>query len=105
MQRDLNMIRQIMRDVEELQHQFGSAQNESLAGSTRGRDAGKPERRRDRNTAAAVVEALRMQSAFGAEAGRRLLTRRGIAAQVAEPALAGRRDRRQVPDRRLATHA
>lgn len=104
MQRDLNMIRQIMRDVEALQHQFGSAQNEALpAASLRGRDASRPERRQDRASAATVTEALRMQSAFGAEAARRLLTRRGIAAKVAERALAGRRDARQVPDRRLAS--
>jgi hypothetical protein len=96
------MIRQIMRDVEELQHQFGSAQNESLASNSRAREDTRPERRQDRDSAAAVAEALRMQTAFGAAAARRLLTRRGIAAEVAERALAGRRDQRQVPDRRLA---
>lgn len=102
MQRDLNLIRQIMRDVEELQHQFGSAQNEPLSSSRRARNETRPDRRQDRAGAAAVAEALRMQTAFGAEAARRLLSRRGIAAHVVQRALAGRRDPRQVPDRRLA---
>lgn len=61
------------------------------------------ERRSNRATAAAIQEALRMKSAFGAFAARQLLNRYGFAPALAERVLAGRYDPRQAPDRPLRT--
>jgi hypothetical protein len=58
MKRDLDLLRQIMRDVEELQQQFWAPQTESLACrySLRKKNA-MPDRRKDRATATTVAEA------------------------------------------------
>lgn len=53
-----------------------------------------PDRRQDRVTAAAITEALRMQTAFGRAAARTLLLRHA-GAELAERVLAGRYDPRQ----------
>jgi hypothetical protein len=55
------------------------------------------DRRQDRATAAAITEALRMKTAFDEFAAHLLLKRRSIAPDVAERAIAGRHDPRQVP--------
>jgi hypothetical protein len=99
MNRDFDLIRQqIMRDVEELQHQFASAQTASLP--CVGKQDSMQDRRQDSATALTVTEALRMKTAFGVEAAHRLLTRSSVAADVADRSLAGRYDQRQHSDRR-----
>jgi hypothetical protein len=57
-----------------------------------------PDRRQDRATAATIIEALRMKTAFGDFAARQLLKRCGIPPVVADRALASRHDQRQLPD-------
>lgn len=54
------------------------------------------DRRQDRATAATITEALRMQTAFGRAAARRLLLP-VVSAALAERVLAGRYDPRQRP--------
>ncbi|HEX9173867.1 MAG TPA: hypothetical protein VF861_14535 [Telluria sp.] len=55
------------------------------------------DRRQDRTTATTVIEALRMKTAFGDLAARRLLERQGVPPAVARRTLAGRHDPRQLP--------
>lgn len=103
MKRDLELVRQIMRDVEELQNQFRSS-TAAVQNST-GAVHPPPERRRDHRTATTVANALRMKTAFGAEAARRFLQRCSVQADVADRILASRHDQRQQPDRRRTPRA
>lgn len=56
------------------------------------------DRRHDRKTADQISEALRMKRAFGLIVAERFLWRRGIRGDIVPAVLAGRYERRQVPD-------
>ncbi|ATQ77912.1 hypothetical protein CR152_27965 [Massilia violaceinigra] len=58
-----------------------------------------PTLREDQTTAAQITEALRIKAAFGQEVALGFLRRRCVKDSLACAALAGRYDRRAIPDK------